>query len=368
MRYHKISEKKLFTILSIDLFSMTGLIFPAVIVRVGGKQGLPALLVASGLAALLACYFLWIADDGAFSYSEVVRSQSVGIRSILMAIYGVRFFLHGLFLMVVFADLMENVLLSGQSKGMILLPFFLLTYLSVKKDLSTRGTILEVLFPFIFLPLLLVLFMALFQVDYESLPEQLWQGRVWNGSLKAVYQILLFYQPMEFLLFLLPCREKQGKGGRGLGIFLACFFVIAINLLFYVSAVGIFGARGTGENLWSGLYIMQSVKLPGYFIQRLDILFLVFYIFSTFSLFSGYLFYSQMLVGGKNREKNKKRYRIIYLLLLFAAAMEIGNMERFYDFFLKYKVWVDMPLALLAPLLVRWRWKKREQNTEKRRG
>lgn len=354
---HTISEKKLFTILSIDLFSMTGLIFPAVIVRAGGKQGLPALLVASGLAALLACYYLWTTENGTFSYCEVVRSQTMGTRNILMAIYGVRFFLHGLFLMAVFADLMGNVLLPGQSKGMILLPFFLLTYLSVKKDLSTRGTILEVLFPFIFLPLLLVLFLALFQVDYESLPEQLWQGSVWNGSLKAVYQIFLFYQPMEFLLFLLPCREKQGKRGRGLGIFLACLFVIAVNLLFYVTAVGIFGAKGTGENLWSGLSIMQSVKLPGYFIQRLDILFLVFYIFSTFSLFSGYLFYSQMLVDGKNREKNKKRYRIVYLILLFLVTLNVGDMERHYEFFLHYKMWLDVPLALLVPLFVRWRWK-----------
>ena len=365
MRCHKISEKKLFTILSIDLFSMTGLLFPAVIVRAGGKQGLPALLVASGLAALFACYFLWLTKEGTFSCSEVVGSQSKGGQYAVLAIYGVRYFLHGLFLMVVFADLMGKMLLPGQNRGLLLLPFFLLTYPSVKKDLSTRGSILEVLFPFIFLPLLLVLFLALFQVDYGSLPEQLWQGGIWKGNLRAVYQIFLFYQPMEFLLFLLPCREKRNKG---FGVLLACIFVVSVNLLFYVTAVGIFGAKGTGANLWSALSIMQSVKLPGYFIQRLDILFLVFYIFSTFSLFSGYLFYSQMLVEGKREEKHKKIYRILYLLLLFAAAIEIRDMEKFYEFFLGYKMWLDLPLALLVPLLVRWRWeyKKGAAHTKKK--
>ena len=54
MDENRISEKKLFTILAIDLFSMTGLIFPSVIVRFGGKGGVLALLLASVLALLSA--------------------------------------------------------------------------------------------------------------------------------------------------------------------------------------------------------------------------------------------------------------------------------------------------------------------------
>lgn len=373
--YHKISEKKLFTILSIDLFSMTGLIFPAVIVRAGGKQGLPAFFIASGLATLLACYFLWIGGEENISYGEMVSQMPCWERRLIKFIYVGRYFLHGLFLMVVFCNLMKKMLLPAQNRALLLFPFFLLTYLSVKKDLSMRGTMLEVLFPFIFGPLLLVLFLGLFQIDYGSLPEQLWAGGIWEGNGQAVYQIFLFYQPMEFLLFLLPYRERKGSEGKGeKAVFLAVFFAILVNLFFYIVAVGMFGTQQTEKNLWSALSIMQSVKFPGYFVQRLDILLLVFYIFSTFSLFSGFLFYSQMLVlekkpffykKMKKQEKSQKnKYQIGYLLLLFLASIVVTDIEGFYDFFGSYKRWMDVPFALVVPLLVRWQWKRGNEGSK----
>ena len=49
---NRISPKKLFAMLSIELFAMTSLILPAVLVGFAGKNGLPVLLAASGLLLL----------------------------------------------------------------------------------------------------------------------------------------------------------------------------------------------------------------------------------------------------------------------------------------------------------------------------
>lgn len=365
MNQHKISEKKLFTILAIDLFSMTGLIFPAVIVRASGKQGLLALLFASAMAVLSACYFLWVTKNGELCYDGTIEKFPAVINYVITILYSLRFFLHGLFLIVVFRNLIQEVLLPGQAAWWILLPFFLLVFLTAGKDISTRGSILEVLFPFIFVPLLLVLILALFQMDYKSLPEQLW-GNDFLGGMKgsSVYQIFLFYQPIEFLLFLTPCRKPEKKQ-KGFAVTLACVFVILVNVMIYVAAVGMFGTVRTGETLWSALYIMQSVKLPGHFVQRLDILFLVFYIFSTFALFSGYLFYSEILVVGRQKRWHKKLYPIVYLSGMYVLAVLIRDVESYYDFFISYKKWVDVPLAFLIPFLVRvFHNKSRTQQTK----
>ena len=49
---NKISEKKFFSMLLIELFGMASLILPAAIVRLAGKNGLPAFLLASSFLFL----------------------------------------------------------------------------------------------------------------------------------------------------------------------------------------------------------------------------------------------------------------------------------------------------------------------------
>lgn len=352
MEKNKISEKKLFTILAIDLFSLTGLIFPAVIVRFGGTNGLAGLLLASALAVFSGCYFLFITKNGRMSYDDAIWQLPSFARYGITGIYCVRFFMHGAFLLTVFASLIQETLLPLQKRGWILLPFLLLTFLAAGKSVSVRGSILEVLMPYIFVPLLIVLLLALFEVDYASLPEQIFGGKE-GIDITSIYGMFLFFQPIEFLLFLAPCRKPESKK-KGYAVSLACLFVIAVNILFYLVAVGIFGTVRTGDKLWSALYIMQSVRLPGHFVERLDILFLIFYIFSTFALFSGYLFYSENLLGVNEEGWKKKIYPVVYLAATFLVVLGISDPEKCFSYFISYKMWIDVPLAFGVPLLIRF--------------
>lgn len=370
MEKNKISEKKLFTILAIDLFSLTGLIFPAVIVRFGGRNGLAGLLFASALAVLSGCYFLFITKNGRMSYDDAIWQLPSFARYGVTGIYCVRFFLHSAFILTVFAALIQETLLPLQKRGWILLPFLLLTFLAAGKSLSVRGSILEVLMPYIFVPLLIVLLLALFEVDYRSLPEQIFGGKV-GIDITSIYGMFLFFQPIEFLLFLAPCRKPESRK-KGYAVSLACLFVIAVNILFYLVAVGMFGTVRTGDKLWSALYIMQSVRLPGHFVERLDILFLIFYIFSTFALFSGYLSYSENLLGVKEESWKKKIYPVVYLAATFFAVLGISDPEKCFSYFISYKMWIDVPLAFGVPLLIRFveflKKKYRSTGSDKRKS
>ena len=373
---NKISEKKFFMMLSTELFAMTSLILPAVLVGFAGKNGLPVLLVASGGLLLLTAWYLTCYRIQNKSLDQVVDEKKGVIRLLLKVVYVIRFFVHGLFLMIVFVNLIQEVLLQDYNFFWILTPVLLLVYLMGGKQLRVRGRILEVLFPYIFIPLLVVLFLALFQLDYSSLPEQLW-GKLGqqseNSLLYSIYGILLFYQPVEFVLFLLPAlgedRNEKSKKRTAYVAGAACVFVIVINVIMYVAAIGMFGTVRTGEKLWSALYIMQSVRLPGKFVERLDILFLVFWIFSAFALFSAYMYYGSRFVVSEfdskeknatapNQEKNisdrkkGKWYTAIWLLGILIFTLLIEEPQTMFELFIPYKMWVDFPLSFLLPVLL----------------
>jgi len=139
----------------------------------------------------------------------------------------------------------------------------------------------------------------------------------------------------------------------------ACIFTILMNVILYIGTIGMFGTVRTGEKLWSALYIMQSVRLPGRFVERLDILFLVFWIFSAFALVTAYLYYGSRFV-----QKEKWRwYTVGWIAGIFIMILWIQEPEPIFQFFIPYKMWVDFPLSLLLPAYL---YRKKGKKTRKK--
>ena len=126
---NSISEKKLFMMLSTELFAMTSLILPAILVGFAGNNGLPVLLVASAVLILLAVWYLSCYKNKEKSLDQLVNEKKGIKKGILKIIYMIRYFLHGLFLMIIFVNLIQEVLLPEYSFFWILVPFLLLVYL-----------------------------------------------------------------------------------------------------------------------------------------------------------------------------------------------------------------------------------------------
>lgn len=384
---NRISPRQFQRMMMIELFSTTSLILPALVVRLSGKKGLAPLFVGSALAVLLAVYYLWVCEDWQYGYEkEVMNCNGKVLSSVYVILYSIRYFIHGLFLMTLFSALIQEVLLPAQSRGLILLPVLLLSFYATRKNLSARARTLELFFYYIFVPLLLVLVLALFQVDYKILPDMLWNGNETKTQpVLAAYGILMTYRAMEFILFLYPVTEEKGDRKRsGMGMGRVCFFVIFLNILIYVITVGMFGTIRTGKKLWSALYIMQNVRLPGHFLERLDILFLAFWIISVFALFSGYLFYSETIVSEWNKKIREERssngkwmskygtgkwqkylYPVLFLGGIFCFVLWQPNPEKALSFFARYVMWIDFPLSLILPLIVKLRKTEQIQKIQK---
>lgn len=374
-----ISPKKLFAMLSVELFSMTSLILPSILVGFAGRNGLPVLLTASGLMFLQVWWYVNCLGEKNIAIDQIVEEEVKNpFRWWIKVGYSLRFFFHGLFLAVLFTALIGEILLPGMSPFFLLLPALVLIYLAAKKQLHVRGRILEVLFPYIFLPVLIVLLLALFQLEGSSLWEQLFGGLGnhllgWNGLGQdarkeissfwyGVYGILLFYQPVEFLLFLYPgtgeehssCHLADQKKEKNWVVAAACLFAVVLNTLMYVVSIGLFGTVRTGEKLWSALSIMQSIRLPGKFVERLDILFLIFWIFGTLALLSGYLYYGKRFFVQEKEEGERSQKQARWYALFWFAGIGLGTLwirepETLFHFFIPYKMWIDFPLSILLP-------------------
>lgn len=353
----RISLRQIKRMLMIEIFSASSLLLPSIIVRGQTGNGLIPLLAGSILAFAYVAFFVWIMKKMKGSYVELIRENLDKSGMFFTGvIYYIRFFVNQVFLIILFGRLIQVSVLPGYALWFIIGPILFFTFYCSINGLEGRARTLELLFPYIFIPLLIVLILALGEIDLArfAMTRGEEQGNIIQTFL-TTYAVFLSYRGIEFLLFLGPeVVETETKTRVAKTAYMATFWIVLLNIIIYVITIGMFGVYSTRKTWWTALKIMQAVRLPGGFVERLDILFIVFWIFSMFCVFSAYFFYGWKMLetGIPVLEKRKILVMVVSLFAVFVFAYFFQNMENIITRFYQYLMWGDFLLAFFVPLFI----------------
>lgn len=335
----------------IEIFSTTSLLLPAVVTRISGQNGLVSLISGSIGGLLYALALIWILKQTDYDFIGYSKKSlgSFGAKG-FAGIYYIRYAIRCGFAVQLFSRLISDNLLEGYSIGTVAIPILLLCGYLIFRGIEVRARTLEFLFVFVFAPLILVLVLALPQVNImHTIPTAIYQKDIFEGG----YAVLLCFSAVEFLLFSLP--EVTGRENHKVtrNVLCSCLVVVALNVVIYVVTLGMFGVNGTENSLWPALKIMQTVRLPGGFIKRLDILLIAFWIFSMFGIISGYASYSTHYI--KELVKKPiwwKGAAVLFLVAAYFLSTRIGDLDTAFTMFSRYMIFIDFPIGIGAPLLM----------------
>lgn len=345
----RISIRQMRRMLMIEIFSTTSLLLPALVTRQAGHNGLLPLIGGSILGMIYVQILLYFINQSGQDFIGYVRKSVGKIGLIIITVlYGFRFVVRCGFVLQLFATLIIEAILPEYPFWAISAPILILCGYLALNGLEVRARTLELLFFLIFVPLILVLLLAMPQVDFtQSIPRMPIDI---ISTMKGSYGVLLSLSAVEFILFSVPNLHVMKRIRKNVTV--ACLFPILLNIVIFVVTVGMFGAIATKRSLWPALSIMKTVKLPGGFVERLDILLIAFWIFSMFGIISAYLFYAVNL--GKQIMGNKKWQWLIpgFLILVYIWAANAGELEQSFVSFFQYMAYADFPLALLTPAVV----------------
>jgi hypothetical protein len=310
-----ITDRQMKRTLMIELFSTTGLFVPAM------AQNVQQLCVGLFAAACYAAYFLWI--------GKTYRIEQTG--KIRKTIYMLRFFIYACFLGTLMKLLVSKMLLKGGSGWFLFLPVFILAIYANQNGREKRARLLELLFWFVFTPLFLVLILAVKNIHLSYLIQN---GFETGHSI----QVFLCFCSLEILLFFQGSRKEKCK---------ALGFVFFFNVVVFVITIGMYGFQMVEYSDFPVVTIIQMVRFPGGFVERLDIFILAFWILSLFAVFSAYCFYGTQYC--------QKKYSIItaffYLGVFVIVSGNTFELKEAISLFQTYLLWLDLPLAILLPLL-----------------
>ncbi len=353
---NKISMKQLKRLLVLDLICVSGLIVPRIATVASGRDGAISIILATLYALVYAFIVLSLAKSMKGDYF-VYSNENIGsiLTFVIGLLYIFKFFACCVFAARLFSEVIKETLLSDTDNRVIILLLFVLSAYAASKGLEVRARIAEIIYFIILVPVVLFLLLGLAKVDITNLTPILTENT--STIMIGGYEVFLTFSVIELLFFSIPYikyTSKDKKKGRKLSGYIGQALVIVgvLNLLFFVVSLGILGATGTKQTLWSMVNMIQVIKIPGGFIQRQDAFILGLWMLSIFTLMSGFLFYIAIISKHIFRVQKENYLLIPFIILLFAATAIPFNADEFYDYFSFYMKFIGMPQSILIPLFI----------------
>lgn len=219
--------------------------------------------------------------------------------SVLISLPYLIFLLHsGVFLMLRLEEMIQVYLVDGVPAWIVETLTILVCYMGSAKGLQRRGRMAQASVPVLLGALLLMFILGISQVEYRYLEEMaaLDVGTVISGS----YSMFCVFIPLFLLPFTLKQVERPYSTNRTIKA--AVWTLVGILSTSLILLQGTFGLRGAVEYRHPMIALMAGVGLPGGFMERMDVFWIIFLVFSLlFALGSVFFYTGEILdrVGGK---------------------------------------------------------------------
>ena len=392
----KISERQMARLLIFDMCGISTLLLPGLLGKMLGTDGVFAIL----LGAVPVYLFTFLPEllqekrknsntrNGSNtsnisnigkSYPEIIKKQGNGfIRIFVLVVYTVEGILlagYGLFLL---SDLMVSELLKDSSFVLAAVLLMLLCGYGIWQGIEGRARVYEILFWFVFLPLILMLLLA--TKDVNTIYWTPVMVHSWGNFVKGTAAVVLLYGTMAFVLFLQPYLAENVRIGRTCRKSL-CVTVI-FNAAIYLITLGIFGSGMLPKMKYPAITLMSMIKLPGGFFERQDAFMVAIWFFTIYAFINTGMFYASDLLkavwqkeghqkavwqkeghqkaDGKNEaiqgkadaKSIEKLIILIVMVLTFAVTLLFYRLPEWKIIFIWIQAIAFLPLTVILPLCI----------------
>lgn len=354
---NRISERQAFRLLTYDLLGLSTLVVPPILGRMAGRDGIfsIALGVVAGVLYLKLLSAVTVGCPVAFPvYLEQVFGRVCG--KLIQLFYLAYLFLLGGFTAYLFSDVVLESLLREESFYLVLVLLLLLVCYGLWGGLEVRARVYEILFWFLMIPLFLMLFFALdeVQTDYWSPVFTADAGDVLGGG----YAVFVCMAIIFLLLFLRSYMEPQAnlyRFGRK-----AILSAGSIHAVLYLILLGIFGANALGTMEYPAVTLMSAVKISGGFLKRTDAFMFAVWFFTLYALLSGCTYYGGVVLARlaesclpQWREVKRQRAAALALVVPVAGlACGFYLRQEWIARYLRFLWYVGTPALVVVPLLI----------------
>lgn len=342
----RISHRQLFRQIVLGLIGIYTLAIP-VFPEVSGRQGILCLLTAMAVYLLFCIYFIRIKTV----MQNPRRYMGKILGSVFVFLYMSCLWLMGVYLLLMTARITDRFLIEGSVYWIVIVLAGIVTYLGSHQGLERRGRMAEVCFPVFLFILAGMLCLGILRMKSYYLGEL--GDLTLHGWLKGSYQVFCAFLPFTFLPVALGNVKKPGETGKVMRG--ALFLVTGILMLCLLLLQGSFGIGGYEHSRYPMVEFMAGIRIPGDFLERVDIFWVAAVMFSMLFALGGVFFYNHELLVRTDMEKGAP----FLATGVVAAALICEKAQVSPELFWKITGWFYGPLFLLLLIYAGFAGKKK---------
>lgn len=342
----RISHRQLFRQIVLGVIGIYTLVIP-IFPEVFGRQGILCLLTVMAVYILFFIYFIRIKTV----MQNPRRYMGKIFGSIFVFLYMSWLWLMGVYLLLMTARITDRFLIEGSVYWIVIVLAGIVTYLGSHQGLERRGRMAEVCFPVFLFILAGMLCLGILRMKSYYLGEL--GDLTLQGWLKGSYQVFCAFLPFTFLPVALGNVKKPGETGKVMRG--ALFLVTGILMLCLLLLQGSFGIGGYEHSRYPMVEFMAGIRIPGDFLERVDIFWVAAVMFSMLFALGGVFFYNHELLVRTDMEKGAP----FLAAGVVAAALICEKAQVSPELFWEITGWFYGPLFLLLLIYAGFAGKKK---------
>lgn len=258
-------------------------------------------------------------------YAEAIIGKVPG--KILTASYAIYFLIVVAYEARVVNEVIKAFLLFRTPSEVIIISIILICTYAVRGGVECVARIMEVFFPLLFIPLLLIMIPGITDLDatnimpmFYKLPSKIFISLPTLVLSFAGYEVLLFY--VGFMR-----NPKKAYKGANIGI----IFITVLYMIITIMCLAMFGVNLLKDTVWPLLGYVRNINLPGLFLERLDAVMLSIWLFTVYTtMVSSYFVvtYSLSKILGASEQK---QFALPLVPLIYYIALLPDNIAQMND-------------------------------------
>lgn len=353
---NKVSVKQLEALFLLNIFGTGIIIMPKIATEAAGQNGW--IIVIIGCVAALALSFLMNKMNQLFpmlSFVEITKkvlTKPVGYLLSLLLIARITMLI-GLELRIFDAIIKVYLLPNTPGEIIILSALICAGYLSYH-GYETRARLSEILIIVVVLPLIFVFVMAVFGSDFTNLLPfgvDIFQNEITLTKWGIACAIVFFnFRGMQEIFLIYPFLNDTSKAQKG---YSKSIIVGGAFMLFvYIITVARFGVLDLKTQTWPLLRMMDTIELPGSFVEKQNAFIMSFWIVSVFMIISGGLYFAAHLAKMNLRLKHFRPALIPVGVLAYIISLLPRNESEAFEWMVKVDIYSGALFFIAVPIIV----------------
>ncbi len=360
-----ITIRQLRLLLILDIFGMGITILPQKAVKFGGQNGWLLILIGLVISLIFLILINKVAQiypsESFVDYTCKILGKPLGIiislGFILKIMIGVGMEIR------VFSEILKEIMLFNTPFWVISFSMLVLGAYMASKGYEARGRIAEILIFIVFIPLLFVFFIAIFNIDFSNLKPFFKEVNTLE-SLKGGGYMLFYFTGIEYIFLVYPYIKEKDKIEKA--TIKAIVTVGIIMTIITLITIARFGKYDIMHQMWPVLEIMDTIDLPGSFVERQDALIMTFWIISIFMIVNAGMFFSSLIFKDLVKMSTHTKFICICVPIIYFISFLPSNITVVYKImdisYFTFGIFYIIILPILLYIVYRVRGLKNENS------